>query len=926
MNHAYSYLAKTKVAQQLGYFPAFLLPAVNSSLIFRSLVQQTLSNYVNNPLPNLFKEKLFVGLSRYVGATYFTICHSCTLKSLGVSATKILALGNIGIPRSESEISSDMSLLLNQWQKNKNWDDSLVEISLLRCSYYVFLYPQQADSCIKILKQVLGVVYYNHLSIFLGYIKLCHHWLACNPQISHRQDRRSQLHLGTLLLSDSRLASFVQSNIQAEELEQSKSSIKTVIPNLEYSPQLSLDSQVKLTNFDDEQQKKATNSAIIKSKTLTDCLAKIQFPVMVHSQNQDILYLNHNWVKSTGYSTADIPTVQKWRQKAQVRQYNTPQISSGTSVVEKNPPVQLPNGSNQNQNMLSEIAESLSNLAEEISQIDLESNISQTVISQFRLTTSKGEQRFWESYTAPFRIDDQEELTISIAKDITEIVNIKANLSAIELENSLELLLEETDSGVWSWDIRDNRIDFCQRSRSILGLDNFDGTYESFLQSINPEVRESIALSLSQAVEHRCEVNLKFAIARQNYAISLIRFRGKPRYNFAREVINMSGIVMKIRPPKPKPLETESDQKNSQSYGTQSYQELIKIINLLPCYVFVSHIENKTIDLINLKLSQSLDLSKSETACGRKISEYFSVEYACQVVWQQQQILTYGEEIHLQEEVQLSDGIHYFDTKITPLRDDRGKIYATLHTSNDIPDLAATKEALYQRTLQLEAANRELESFSYSVSHDLQAPLRIINGFSQVLWENYQPQLDDRGKHYLQRIQANSEKMNDLIDALLQLSRVTRSQMKSVEVDLSSIANNIIDEFQQEEPHRAVEFIAEENLTIKGDPQLLNIVLNNLLNNAWKYTSKRSQAKIEFKATMGANNKPTFYVRDNGAGFDSKYVGKLFNAFQRLHSQAEFPGTGIGLATVQRIIYRHGGKVWAEGECDRGATIYFSLN
>ena len=357
---------------------------------------------------------------------------------------------------------------------------------------------------------------------------------------------------------------------------------------------------------------------------------------------------------------------------------------------------------------------------------------------------------------------------------------------------------------------------------------------------------------------------------------------------------------------------------------TKSLKELTKIINILPCYIFVSEIDCKTISWINHRLANSLGLSDPDLAKGKTITECF-LQHAHQVILQQQEVLTYDREINFQEEVKLADGVHYFDTTIAPLRDDSGKIYAFLHTSNDIPDLAATKEALSQRTLQLEAANKELESFSYSVSHDLQAPLRIISGFSQVLWENYQPDLDDRGKHYLQRIQANSEKMSDLIDALLQLSRVTRSQMKLVEVNLTKIAQNIIEELQQEERDRQVEFVTKENLIATGDPQLLVIVMDNLLKNAWKYTSKRSQAKIEFNAMTSEDNKLTFYVRDNGAGFNLEYADKLFTAFKRLHSRDEFPGTGIGLATVKRIIYRHGGTVWADGECDRGATIYFSL-
>ena len=357
----------------------------------------------------------------------------------------------------------------------------------------------------------------------------------------------------------------------------------------------------------------------------------------------------------------------------------------------------------------------------------------------------------------------------------------------------------------------------------------------------------------------------------------------------------------------------------------QSFEELKNVINLLPAYVCVIDTKEEVVSLINHKLACSLGLSSSELVLGKNISEYFTPEHTRQIIWQQQQVLTYGEEMRVQERVTLADGVHNFDTTITPLHDYDGQIYALLHTSNDIPDLAATKEALSQRTLQLEAANKELESFSFSVSHDLQAPLRVINGFSQVLWENYQPSLDARGKHYLQRIQANSEKMSDLIDALLQLSRVTRSQMKSVMVDLSKMAQDVVEELQNQEPDRQVEIKIAPHLKTKGDPQLLRIVLCNLFDNAWKYTSKRSQAKIEFDALGVPDNQLVYFVRDNGAGFDLEYADKLFTAFKRLHTQEEFPGTGIGLATVQRIIYRHGGKVWAESECDRGATIYFSF-
>ncbi len=225
---------------------------------------------------------------------------------------------------------------------------------------------------------------------------------------------------------------------------------------------------------------------------------------------------------------------------------------------------------------------------------------------------------------------------------------------------------------------------------------------------------------------------------------------------------------------------------------------------------------------------------------------------------------------------------------------------------------------------QLEAANQELEAFSYSVSHDLRAPLRSIDGFSEALREDYADQLDENGKDSLRRIRAATQRMGQLIDDLLNLSRVTRAELRRETVDLSRLAKTIGTELRQRDPQRHVEFIVPEGLVTSGDPQLLRVVLDNLLGNAWKFTSKQSQARIEF-GSNATNGTQAFFVRDNGAGFDMAYASKLFGAFQRLHAMEEFAGTGIGLATVQRIINRHGGRVWAEAAVNQGATFYFTL-
>jgi signal transduction histidine kinase len=271
----------------------------------------------------------------------------------------------------------------------------------------------------------------------------------------------------------------------------------------------------------------------------------------------------------------------------------------------------------------------------------------------------------------------------------------------------------------------------------------------------------------------------------------------------------------------------------------------------------------------------------------------------------------------------------------TIAHDARGKPLMAIVTFSDITDRKRAAEEIWklnvelehrvvERTAQLQTANKELEAFCYSVSHDLRAPLRSLDGFSQALLEEYSDKLDAQGKDYLGRVRASSQRMGQLIDDLLNLSRVSRGEMSREVVDLSKMAHEVTDELRATGPQRDAEFVVAEGLVAETDPRLLRIVLNNLFGNAWKFTAKQPHARIEFGCS-GTNGGKEYFLRDNGAGFDEAYSSKLFGAFQRLHATKEFPGTGIGLATVQRIIQRQGGRVWAEGKVDQGATFHFTL-
>jgi signal transduction histidine kinase len=246
-----------------------------------------------------------------------------------------------------------------------------------------------------------------------------------------------------------------------------------------------------------------------------------------------------------------------------------------------------------------------------------------------------------------------------------------------------------------------------------------------------------------------------------------------------------------------------------------------------------------------------------------------------------------------------------------------GRLSASLNSL--LGEMQDREIAIRRRALEIEAINKDLESFAYSVSHDLRAPLGSIDGFTQALEMDYGDKFDDNAREYIGWIKEACRQMRELIDGLLQMSRLTKMEVERQQVDLSSIARSIAESLRQSNPARPVRFEIRDGVRAVGDERLLRAVLENLMANAWKFTRKRDDARIEFGAAGDA-----FYVRDNGAGFDPSHAAKMFRPFQRLHSSREFEGTGIGLATVQKIVERHGGRAWAEGEVGKGATIYFT--
>ena len=270
---------------------------------------------------------------------------------------------------------------------------------------------------------------------------------------------------------------------------------------------------------------------------------------------------------------------------------------------------------------------------------------------------------------------------------------------------------------------------------------------------------------------------------------------------------------------------------------------------------------------------------------------------------------------------------------ITMLYDQQGAPVGSVSMTRDRTLHRRMERELSRQSELLSQANRELESFAYSVSHDLRAPLRSISGFSEALEEDFASVLPGEAKTYLQRIKKASGRMGLLIDDLLKISRVSRQDMRREQINLSALAEDIVAQLREHAPDRHITCTIEPGMTVPGDENLLRILLANLIENAWKYTSRQNKAEIQFaredeadpRSPADARSRPIFCVRDNGVGFDMAYADKLFGAFQRLHAEQDFPGTGIGLATVQRIVHRHNGRVWADSEPGNGARFYFTL-
>ncbi|GAA0489976.1 hypothetical protein Ade02nite_24560 [Paractinoplanes deccanensis] len=363
-------------------------------------------------------------------------------------------------------------------------------------------------------------------------------------------------------------------------------------------------------------------------------------------------------------------------------------------------------------------------------------------------------------------------------------------------------------------------------------------------------------------------------------------------------------------------------------------QQLMALIDHTSAVIYMRDVDGRYL-LVNREYERLFRLRR-EDIVGLTDHDLFPEPLADEFRANDLEAVARGVPVQVEEQAPGDDGLHTYITVKFPLAGDDGKAYAVCGISTDITERKRAEEEVRrlneeleqrveQRTAQLEASTRELDAFAYSVSHDLRAPLRSLEGFSQVLLEDYAEVLDAEGQRYLSRIQANAERMAQMIDDLLHLSRATRSELRREHTDLSALAREIAEELTASDPVRTVTFDIPDGLEAMGDPHLIRLVLQNLLGNAYKFTSYEEDPRVTMSASI-KDGVHVFTVRDNGAGFEMRHAHKMFDPFQRLHAQSEFEGTGIGLAIVHRIVTRHGGQICADGAPGEGAAFSFSLS
>lgn len=498
----------------------------------------------------------------------------------------------------------------------------------------------------------------------------------------------------------------------------------------------------------------------------------------------------------------------------------------------------------------------------------------------------------------------------------------------VDLVERIDLATRAAQLGIWDWDIPADKLIWDDRMYELYGIqkDEFGGAYEAWFKGVHPEDKPKCDVAIKQALDGTKEYDLEFRVLWPDSSVHWIKANALTIRDTHDKPMRMIGINYDT-----------TERKQAEETLRERNNFIEDILENAPIGFAINRISDGMGTFVSRKFDTlyGVDIGGMNT-----VDEYFEKVYldpqfrekmrermltdmatgdASKMRWENIPITTKDGEFKVVSAINIP--MFEQNLMISTVQD----VTVQWQAAEEIRKLnTELEQRVARRTLQLEEANKELEAFSYSVSHDLRAPLRGIDGWSLALMEDYSEALDEKGRQYIDRVRKETQHMGQLIDDLLRLSRISRTEMIVSSINLSKLVETISTRLMESQPDRSIEWVIEPDLIANGDNRLLEIAMTNLLANSFKFTGKEKNAKIEFGRT-NAEGKDVYFVRDNGAGFNMEYAKNLFGAFQRMHKQSEFPGTGIGLATVQRIIRRHGGTLWAEAEVDKGATFYFTL-
>jgi PAS domain S-box-containing protein len=506
---------------------------------------------------------------------------------------------------------------------------------------------------------------------------------------------------------------------------------------------------------------------------------------------------------------------------------------------------------------------------------------------------------------------------VLLHQDMSEVVQLKKE------RETQEVMLDEIQavSGLGSWDLHvpSGKAVWSKEEYRLLDYDpdKDEATPDNFTARIHEEDRGGVLLALNKPFEDKSIYKAEFRLVMPDGNIRYVAERGRVIFDEQGNAERFIGTTHDIT----ERVEAEAKLKSSE-------EELSKILENLQDTYYRTDVEGRVV-----RVSPSVETLlgyKPEEVLGMKIIDLYVHPEERQRLYKELQE-TGGQVQAFEAPLKRKDGSVIWVSTNAQYFIKNGEVLGIEGTTRNITQLKMAQEELCRHQKELESMveerTRELEAFSYSVSHDLRAPLRSINGFSQAIEEEYSKYLDEAGKDYLRRVRASTQRMSDLIDDLLQLARINRQNINFKDVEISAVVKNIIDELTSEDPARHAKINIAPGIVVKGDERLLEVGLRNLVKNAWKFTGKKHETVIEF-GVMNYVKKtpPVYFLRDNGVGFDMKYMDKLFLPFHRLHNVDEFKGTGIGLAIVKRVVERHYGDIWAESAENQGATFYFTLS